>query len=75
MPFSRTAATAQRRRAYAMVLAYTLCGYIVSVHLGPWVLSQIGVDPGSSNPMAVVCAGMAAIALWPFVLLSWWMAR
>jgi hypothetical protein len=74
MPSSRTAARAQRRRAYAIVLAYTLCGYVVSVHLGVWVLGRLGIEPLSSNPLSVVCAGMAAIALWPIVLL-WWVSR
>ena len=73
MPSSRTASRSQRRM-YAIVLAYTLCGYVISVHLGAWFLGRIGIDPVTSNPMAVVCAGMAAIALWPFVLL-WWGAR
>lgn len=70
MQSSRVAPRSQRR-AYALSLAYTLCGYVVSVHLGAWALARISIDPVTSNPVAVICAGMGVIALWPVVLMAW----
>ena len=71
---SRTAASAQRRKSFAILSVYAVLGYVVSLRFGPWALGELGLDPVHSNPMGIVFAGMGVIMLWPAVL-AWRVAR